>query len=114
MATRATRAAKNLRLLATQLTRSVSSTAARNAILDKSPSDVVFIFAMRSAMGKAKKGQFKDIAIDELLSGLLKVFTTRLSFVISVDHCLVCRLLSARQNWIQPKSTTLQLVILLR
>jgi acetyl-CoA acyltransferase 1 len=43
------------------------------AILDKKPDDVVITFAKRTAMGKAKKGQFKDTPVDELLSGLLKV-----------------------------------------
>ena len=42
-------------------------------LLDKKPEDVVIIFAKRTAMGKAKKGQFKDAPVDEMLSGLLKV-----------------------------------------
>lgn len=71
----AARISNRLRVLAQapQRKRSVTSTAARNAILDKSPNDVVITFAMRSAMGKAKKGQLKDITVDELLAGLFKV-----------------------------------------
>ncbi|KAL0951143.1 hypothetical protein HGRIS_007878 [Hohenbuehelia grisea] len=41
-------------------------------ILQKNPDDVVFTFAKRTALGRAKKGQFKDTPVDEILSALLK------------------------------------------
>lgn len=44
-----------------------------HSLLEKRLEDVVIIFAKRTAMGKAKKGQFKDTPVDEILSGLLKV-----------------------------------------
>ena len=52
-----------------------ASTQARGlqAILQKKPDDVVITFAQRTAMGRAKKGQLKDVPVDELLHGLLKV-----------------------------------------
>jgi acetyl-CoA acyltransferase 1 len=42
-------------------------------ILQKHPNDVVITFAKRTAMGKAKKGQFKDTPVDEMLYALFKV-----------------------------------------
>lgn len=42
-------------------------------LLEKRPGDVVITFAKRTAMGRPKKGQFKDAPVDEILSGLLKV-----------------------------------------
>ncbi|KAI6136678.1 3-ketoacyl-CoA thiolase [Pisolithus sp. B1] len=42
------------------------------AILEKHPDDVVITFAKRTAMGKAKKGQFKDIPVDEMMQALFK------------------------------------------
>lgn len=52
-----------------------ASTQARglSAILAKNPEDVVITFAKRTPIGRAKKGQFKDIPVDELLHGLFKV-----------------------------------------
>lgn len=44
----------------------------RSAILQKNPEDVVITFAKRTAMGRAKKGQFKDTPVDEILHALLK------------------------------------------
>jgi small subunit ribosomal protein S3e len=43
------------------------------AILQRNPDDVVITFAKRTAIGRAKKGQFKDIPVDEMLQALLKV-----------------------------------------
>ncbi|KAF9015211.1 3-ketoacyl-CoA thiolase [Cyathus striatus] len=43
-----------------------------SAILEKNPHDVVITFAKRTAIGKAKKGQFKDTPVDELLLALFK------------------------------------------
>ena len=71
----ATSAARRLRAIAPHLTRSVSHTIARNSILTKNPDDVVVTFAMRTAMGRAKKGQLKDTPVDELLAGLFKVYS---------------------------------------
>ena len=42
-------------------------------ILDKCYDDVVITFAKRTAVGRAKKGQFKDTPVDELLHALFKV-----------------------------------------
>ncbi|EMD41834.1 hypothetical protein CERSUDRAFT_110399 [Gelatoporia subvermispora B] len=44
----------------------------RAAILEKHPDDVVITFAKRTAMGRAKKGQLKDVPVDELMHGLFK------------------------------------------
>jgi len=42
-------------------------------IFDKCYDDVVITFAKRTAVGRAKKGQFKDTPVDELLHALFKV-----------------------------------------
>ena len=42
-------------------------------VLDKRYDDVVISFAKRTAVGRAKKGQFKDTPVDELLHALFKV-----------------------------------------
>jgi hypothetical protein len=42
-------------------------------ILDQCYDDVVITFAKRTAVGRAKKGQFKDTPVDELLHALFKV-----------------------------------------
>ncbi|KAF8216192.1 3-ketoacyl-CoA thiolase [Mycena galopus ATCC 62051] len=56
------------------LMRSASTHAPRglSAILQKNPDDVVITFAQRSAIGRMKKGQLKDITVDELLQALFK------------------------------------------
>ncbi|TEB35004.1 3-ketoacyl-CoA thiolase [Coprinellus micaceus] len=41
-------------------------------ILQKNPDDVVITYARRTAIGRAFKGQFKDIPVDELLHALFK------------------------------------------
>ena len=43
------------------------------AILEKHPDDVVITFAKRTAMGKNRKGQFKDSPVDEMMQALYKV-----------------------------------------
>lgn len=43
------------------------------AILEKRPDDVVITFAKRTAMGKNRKGQFKDSPVDEMMQALYKV-----------------------------------------
>jgi hypothetical protein len=43
------------------------------AILQQNPDDVVITFAKRTAIGKAKKGQLKDVPVDEMLQALFKV-----------------------------------------
>lgn len=45
----------------------------RAQLLQKKDDDVVLTFAKRSAMGRAKKGQLKDVPVDELLYALFKV-----------------------------------------
>ncbi|KZS93001.1 thiolase [Sistotremastrum niveocremeum HHB9708] len=65
--------ARRLKAIAPILARSASSqSSAVQALLQKNASDVVITFAMRSPMGKAKKGQLKDVPVDELLSELLR------------------------------------------
>ncbi|KAJ2931141.1 hypothetical protein H1R20_g5966, partial [Candolleomyces eurysporus] len=41
-------------------------------ILQKNPDDVVITYAKRTAIGRAFKGQYKDIPVDELLHALFK------------------------------------------
>ena len=43
------------------------------AILEKRPDDVVVTFAKRTAMGRYRKGQFKDTPVDEMMQALFKV-----------------------------------------
>lgn len=45
----------------------------RSDVLAKRPDDVVITFAKRTALGRARKGQLKDIPVDELLHALFKV-----------------------------------------
>ncbi|KDR85029.1 hypothetical protein GALMADRAFT_233606 [Galerina marginata CBS 339.88] len=57
------------------LARAASSVPQRRGladILEKKPDDVVITFAKRTAVGRAKKGQFKDTPVDELLLALFK------------------------------------------
>lgn len=49
------------------------------AILQKNPDDVVITFAKRTAIGRAKKGQFKDTPVDEIMHALFKVFIQRIA-----------------------------------
>lgn len=63
-----------IRVNASGLSRSASTQArGLNAILQKHDDDVVITFAKRTAMGRAKKGQLKDVPVDELLHSLFKV-----------------------------------------
>lgn len=43
------------------------------ALLEKKPEDVVLTFAKRTAMARARKGQLKDVPVDELMQALIKV-----------------------------------------
>jgi acetyl-CoA acyltransferase 1 len=52
---------------------SQATTPGLQGLLERRPEDVVLVLAKRTAMGKAKKGQFKDTPVDEILCGLLKV-----------------------------------------
>lgn len=63
------------RALRPQLARAASTQPPRGMreILSKNPDDVVFTFAKRTAVGKARKGQFKDVPVDEMLLALFKV-----------------------------------------
>jgi len=45
----------------------------RAQLLQKKHDDIVITFAKRTAMGRAKKGQLKDVPVDELLYRLFKV-----------------------------------------
>ncbi|EIW86674.1 3-ketoacyl-CoA thiolase [Coniophora puteana RWD-64-598 SS2] len=41
-------------------------------LVDKKPNDVVITYAKRTAMGRHRKGQFKDIPVDEMMQALFK------------------------------------------
>ncbi|KAH7915796.1 3-ketoacyl-CoA thiolase [Hygrophoropsis aurantiaca] len=41
-----------------------------SSILHKAPHDVVITFAKRTALGRTKKGQFKDVPVDEMMQAL--------------------------------------------
>ncbi|KAG5342435.1 hypothetical protein C0989_002271 [Termitomyces sp. Mn162] len=58
------------------------------AILQKNPDDVVITFAKRTPIGRAKKGQFKDVPVDEMLYALFKasLVLTVFSTTISTSH----------------------------
>ncbi|KAK0465137.1 3-ketoacyl-CoA thiolase [Desarmillaria tabescens] len=43
-----------------------------SAVLQKNPDDVVITFAKRTPVGRAKKGQLKDVPIDEMLHALFR------------------------------------------
>lgn len=45
----------------------------RAQLLQKKHDDIVITFAKRTAMGRARKGQLKDVPVDELLYRLFKV-----------------------------------------
>ena len=62
----------SLPLRAMRRTASTASSS-RAQLLQKKDDDVVITFAKRSAMGRAKKGQLKDVPVDELLYSLFKV-----------------------------------------
>ncbi|KAG8219843.1 3-ketoacyl-CoA thiolase [Butyriboletus roseoflavus] len=53
-------------------TMSTHTTQGLAAILEKHPDDVVITFAKRTAMGKNRKGQFKDTPVDEMMQALYK------------------------------------------
>lgn len=76
---------------ASSLTRSMA-THARGlpALLEKKPKDVVLTFAKRTAMARARKGQLKDIPVDELIQAFIKV-----SGLQVLQLCLVAELTSA-------------------
>ena len=67
----------NVKLISRALkgTRRPASTLAsgRAQLLQKNPDDIVVTFAKRTAMGRSKKGQLKDVPVDELLHALFKV-----------------------------------------
>lgn len=59
----------------------------RAQLLQKKHDDIVITFAKRTAMGRARKGQLKDVPVDELLYHLFKVrlWLTSLSpFCVSI------------------------------
>ncbi|KAF8875741.1 Thiolase, N-terminal domain-containing protein [Mucidula mucida] len=51
--------------------------AARNALLEKRPDDVVIVSALRTAITKSKKGGFKDTRPEEMLTHVLRAVYTR-------------------------------------
>lgn len=54
-------------------TMSTHATQRPAAILEKRPDDVVITFAKRTAMGRHRKGHFKDTPVDEIMQALYKV-----------------------------------------
>jgi acetyl-CoA acyltransferase 1 len=64
---------------------SVASARGRAHLLQKKDNDIVITFAKRTAMGRARKGQLKDVPVDELLHALFKV---RVVTVISLHRVL--------------------------
>ncbi|KAG1825976.1 Thiolase, N-terminal domain-containing protein [Suillus subaureus] len=56
------------------MTRNVSTHSGKgiSVVLQKNPDDVVITFAKRTPMGRNRKGQFKDIPVDEMMQALLK------------------------------------------
>ncbi|KAG2120952.1 Thiolase, N-terminal domain-containing protein [Suillus discolor] len=60
------------RILSTMRNVSTHSGKGISAVLQKNPDDVVITFAKRTAMGRNRKGQFKDIPVDEMMQALLK------------------------------------------
>jgi acetyl-CoA acyltransferase 1 len=64
-----------------------ASTAAVSELLKKNPNDVVITYAKRTALGKAKKGQFKDIPVDCMLHSLLKVGAYFSGVISDADEC---------------------------
>jgi len=71
--------------------RTASTLASRRAqLLQKKPDDIVITFAKRTAMGRAKKGQLKDVPVDELLHALFKTTLekTKLNPELIDDICV--------------------------
>ncbi|TFK89775.1 thiolase [Polyporus arcularius HHB13444] len=62
----------------------------RAEVLTKRPDDVIITFAKRTALGRAKKGQLKDVPVDELLHALFKATfeTTKLNPALLEDICV--------------------------
>ncbi|KAM5535440.1 hypothetical protein V8D89_010962 [Ganoderma adspersum] len=62
----------------------------RADVLAKRPDDVVITFAKRTALGRAKKGQLKDVPVDELLHALFKATfeKTKLNPALLEDICV--------------------------
>ncbi|KAJ3576651.1 hypothetical protein NP233_g292 [Leucocoprinus birnbaumii] len=71
-----------VRTSAPQFTRSISSRPPRGltSILQKNADDVVITFGKRTAVGRAKKGQWKDTTVDELLYALFKATLEKTKF----------------------------------
>ncbi|OJT12940.1 3-ketoacyl-CoA thiolase, peroxisomal [Trametes pubescens] len=59
-------------------------------LLAKRPDDVVITFAKRTALGRARKGQLKDVPVDELLQALFKATfeKTKLNPALLEDICV--------------------------
>jgi hypothetical protein len=55
--------------------RYASTFPALRSIMDKKPDDVVITLALRTPIGRAKKGQFKDTMVDYLLASVFKVWS---------------------------------------
>jgi hypothetical protein len=56
----------------------------RARLLQRKGDDIVITFAKRTAMGRAKKGQLKDVPVDELLCALFKVRVVTVVFLSRV------------------------------
>ncbi|KAJ8495849.1 hypothetical protein ONZ51_g1446 [Trametes cubensis] len=83
------------RLIARRITQGVTrgfvtQAKGRPELLAKRPDDVVITFAKRTAMGRARKGQLKDVPVDELLNALFKATLekTKLNPALLEDICV--------------------------
>lgn len=85
-------------------------------VLEKRPDDVVITFAKRTAIGRAKKGQFKDTPPDEILYALLKVYRLVNVYCHKNAEGLLdlSRLPSKEHSWTQTRLTISALVRVLQ
>lgn len=72
-------------------TRKASTSAAVAKLLEKKPDDVVITFAKRAPLGRAKKGQYKDVPVDEMLRAILAVRLSSKFQPSCADEQHVCR-----------------------
>ena len=69
-----------------------------SSILQKNSNDVVITFAKRTAVGRAKKGQWKDTTVDELICALFKARHHFIFYPVWFDNSLPSRLLLRRPS----------------
>ena len=69
-----------------------------SSILQKNSNDVVITFAKRTAVGRAKKGQWKDTTVDELICALFKARHHFIFYPVWFENSLPSRLLLRRPS----------------